>query len=80
MYIRLCTDGFTLHDRACHSGSFKAVSTASSAECKACGEESTGLDRKTQVKLASEKQEVNGKCIQADLYLFGYICVGMTER
>jgi len=71
MYICLRTDGFALHDKACHSGSFKAVSTASSAECKACGEESAGLDHKIQVKLASEKQEVNSKCIQADLHLFG---------
>jgi len=63
MYIRLCTDGFALHDRAYHSGSFKAVSTASSAECKACGEESTGLDRKTRVKLASKKQEVNSESV-----------------
>jgi len=39
------------------------VSTASSAECKACGEESAGLDRKTRVKLASEKQVVSSESV-----------------
>jgi len=63
MYIHLRADGFALHDRAYQSGSFKAASTASSAEYKACGEESAGLGRKTQVKLASVKQEVSSKSI-----------------
>jgi len=38
-----------------------AMPTASSAECKACREESAGLGRKTQVTLASVKQEVSSK-------------------
>jgi len=59
----ICIDGVDLHDRTSKSGSLWAVPTASSAECEACGEESAGLGRKMQVKLASVKQEVSSKAI-----------------
>jgi len=38
-------------------------STASSAGCKACGEEGSGVHRKTRAKPASAKQEVSGRFV-----------------
>ncbi|MHB1758429.1 MAG: zinc ribbon domain-containing protein [Leptospirillum sp.] len=78
----ICPECGSIHDRdvnaarnlLAHGLAVLNGSTANFAECDACGEEDSGLGRKTQVKPTSMKQEVSTKAIYTVLW------VSLSER